>query len=169
MVNKLSKITSHLVYVASSNNAQIWINSDVWLSFSHKLFRTCMAHYICISEMSRATEITISRAAVKWPMHVIRNKPSFVLYLISDYLLGGCIAVRWGRWGLSLDLTVTIFQKYTSTLRIVWTRRYCFYHKNGTPQRLVCIWKQLERIWLSAVHAAGGYVFQESSLYMWLW
>ena len=106
MVNKLSKITSHLVYVASSNNAQIWINSDVWLSFSHKLFRTCMAHYICISEMSRATEITISRAAVKWPMHVIRNKPSFVLYLISDYLLGGCIAVRWGRWGLSLDLTV---------------------------------------------------------------
>ena len=104
--DKLSKLTSHLVYVASSNNAHIWINSDVWLSFSHKLFRTCMAHYICISKMSRATEITISRAAVMWPMHVIRNKPSFVLYLISDYLLGGCIAVRWGRWGLSLDLTV---------------------------------------------------------------
>ena len=24
-----------------------------------------------------------------------------------------------------------------------------------TPQRLVCTWKQLERIWLSAVHAGG--------------
>lgn len=100
MVNKLSKITSHLVYVASSNNAQIWINSDVWLSFSHKLFCTCMAHYICISEMSRATEITISRAAVMWQKHVIRNKPSFVHFKL---LRPAVAAVR---WGLALDFTV---------------------------------------------------------------
>ena len=45
IINKLSKLRSHLVYIASRNNAQIWINSDIWLSFSHRLFRTCMAYY----------------------------------------------------------------------------------------------------------------------------
>ena len=45
IINKLSKLRSHLVYIASRNKAQIWINSDIWLSFSHRLFHTCMAYY----------------------------------------------------------------------------------------------------------------------------
>ena len=41
-------------------------------------------------------------------------------------------------------LFVTILQKYTSTLRIVGTRRCCFYHESKmvmTPQRLLCTLK----------------------------
>ena len=57
IINKLSKLRSHLVYIAPRNNAQIWINSDIWLSFSHRLFR----------------------AAVMWQMHVINKPSSFVL------------------------------------------------------------------------------------------
>ena len=59
IINKLSKLSSHLVYIAARNNAQIWINSDIWLPFSHRLFHTYAWHIIF--ETSRATEITTSR------------------------------------------------------------------------------------------------------------
>ena len=46
IINKLSKLRSHLVYIAPRNNAQIWINSDIWSSFSHRTIpHICMAYY----------------------------------------------------------------------------------------------------------------------------
>ena len=91
----------------------------------------------------RATEITISRAVVMWQKHVKRNKPSFVLCSFQIIASGG-IAFRWGWWGLSLLLFVTIFQKCSSTLRIVWICRYCFHHESKlgmTAKWLVCTLK----------------------------
>ena len=79
--------------------------------------------------------ITTSRAAVMWQMHVI-NKLSFVL--CSFQIIEPAVAVR-----LILRF-VTILQKYTLTLRIVWTRRCCFYRESKmgmSPQRLLCTLK----------------------------
>ena len=71
------------------------------------------------------------RASVMWQMHVI-NKPSFVF--CSFQIIEPAVAVL---------LFVTILQKYAWTLRIVWTRRCCFYHESKmsmTPQWLLCLW-----------------------------
>ena len=40
-------------------------------------------------------------------------------------------------------LFVTILQKYTSTLRLVWTRRYCFYHESKMSLAPLVLWKVL--------------------------
>ena len=59
--------------------------------------------------------------------------------LISNHWTGGCCELKCAWW-----LFVTILQKYTATLRIVWTRKYCFYHESKmgmTPERFVCTLK----------------------------
>ena len=77
IINKLSKLRPHLVYIVSRNKAQIWINSYIWLSFSH-----------IISEISRATEITTSR---RGDVTNARDKQTVLCpLLISNYWTGGC-------------------------------------------------------------------------------
>ena len=92
--------------------------------------------------MSRATEITTSR---RGDVTNARDKQTVLCpLLISNYWTGGCsrtVAVSLMRLIL---LFVTILQKYTPTLRIVGTRRCCFYHESKmvmTPQRLLCTLK----------------------------
>ena len=85
-MNELSKLRSYLLYIASRNNAQIWINSNIWLSFSHRLFRTCIWHII--SAMSRATETTTSH---RGDVTNARDKQTVLCpLLISNYWRGGC-------------------------------------------------------------------------------
>ena len=82
VINKLSVLRSHLVYVASRNNAHIWINSDIWLSFFHRLFRTGMAYYF--SDFTRDWNHDFARCG---DVTRARDKKQTVLcpLLISNY------------------------------------------------------------------------------------
>ena len=85
IINKLSKLRSHLVYIASRNKAQIWINSDIWL---YSLIDYSAHAWHIISKMSRATEITTSR---RGDVTNARDKQTVLCaLLISNYWTGGC-------------------------------------------------------------------------------
>ena len=61
-----------------------------------------------------------------------------------------------------------ILQKYTSTLRIVWTRRCCFYHESKmgmTPQRLLCT---LKGSGSGSIRSTLSYVLIQESSLMWV-
>ena len=61
-------------------------------------------------------------------------------------------------------LFVTILQKYTSTLRIVWTRRCCFYHESKmgmTPQRLLSVVQAMHEVFQKSCE-----YYIQCSLYM---
>ena len=82
VINKLSVLRSHLVYVASRNNAHIWINSDIWISFFHRLFPTGMAYYF--SDVTRDWNHDFARCG---DVTKARDKKQTVLcpLLISNY------------------------------------------------------------------------------------
>ena len=148
----LSFIRSHLIYIASRNNAQIWINSDIWLYLS-LIYYSAHAWHI-ISEMSSATEITTSR---RGDVTNARDKQTVLCpLLISNYWTGGYCELKCA-WFYCL------LRSYKSTLQLcglsehvdvafitnqkwVWPLSDCY-----------VLWKVL----VQAVHA----VFQESFEY----
>ena len=99
------------------------------MSFSHKLFRRCMAYFFLRCHARLKSPLR----TLRWQKHVIRNNSSFVL--VHFKLLHPAVVLLWDEVHegfLLILLFVTIFQKCTSTLRIFWTRRYCFItNQNG--------------------------------------
>ena len=87
--------------------------------------------------MSRATEITTSR---RGDVTNARDKQTVLCRLLISNFDRRLLRLRQSL----ILLFVTILQKYISTLRIVWTRRCCFYHESKmgmTPQWLLCTLK----------------------------
>ena len=103
IINKLSKLRSHLVYIAPRNNAQMV--TDGYLSL---IDYSAHAWHI-ISEMSRATEITTSR---RGDVTNARDKQTVLCpLLISNYWTGGCCELKCA-WFYCL------LRSYKSTLQL---------------------------------------------------
>ena len=118
--------------------------------------------------MSRATEITTSR---RGDVTINSRDKQTVLFplLISNYWTGGCCTAACELKCAWFWLFVTILQRYTSTLRIDWTRRCCFYHESKmgmTPQRLLCTLKGSGSRRLHAVFQESCEYYIQCSLYM---
>ena len=135
--NRLHKLRSQLGYVASRNNAQLWINSDmIWLSFSHRLFHTCMAYYFW--DVTRDWNHDFARCG---DVTKARDKKQTVLcpLLISNHWTGSCCELKC-TWFYCL------LRSYKSTLQLCGLSEHVNIAFNTnqkwvTPERFVCTLK----------------------------